>query len=500
MNKELGELKERLVEIHDLHSAIAVLDWDQQVNMPAAGAEGRANQLSLLSRLSHEKFVDGRIGELLESLKAFTDGLDPESDEACLVKVTRREYDRNVKVPSSFVAEFTRTTSNAHVEWEKAKAASSFSLFQPWLEKIFDLRREYAGFFAPYDHIYDPLLAEFEPGLKTAEVKEIFAKVRPAQVELIREIGQCPEIDDSFLHQMLDSQKQWELGVEASTAIGFDWSRGRQDRSVHPFTTTFDLNDVRITTRIMADNFASGFFSTMHESGHAMYEQGISPSLRHTPLCTGASLGIHESQSRLWENLVGRSFDFWVFFYPRLRNKFPGSFDNVSLKDFYRGVNRVRRSLIRTESDEATYNLHIMLRLEIEISVLEGRVAVSDLPEIWNARMEEYLGVVPDNDARGILQDVHWAGGAVGYFPTYALGNMISAQIWECVNRDIPDLPEKIRQGSFSELRGWLAGNIYRHGAKFEPQALVQKVTGSKIDPAAYIRYLNRKYKEIYSL
>ncbi|MEI8248844.1 MAG: carboxypeptidase M32, partial [Lentisphaerota bacterium] len=488
------------VEIHDLHSAIAVLDWDQQVNMPAAGAEGRANQLSLLSRLSHEKFVDGRIGELLESLKAFTDGLDPESDEACLVKVTRREYDRNVKVPSSFVAEFTRTTSNAHVEWEKAKAASSFSLFQPWLEKIFDLRREYAGFFAPYDHIYDPLLAEFEPGLKTAEVKEIFAKVRPAQVELIREIGQCPEIDDSFLHQMLDSQKQWELGVEASTAIGFDWSRGRQDRSVHPFTTTFDFNDVRITTRIMADNFASGFFSTMHESGHAMYEQGISPSLRHTPLCTGASLGIHESQSRLWENLVGRSFDFWVFFYPRLRNKFPGSFDNVSLKDFYRGVNRVRRSLIRTESDEATYNLHIMLRLEIEISVLEGRVAVSDLPEIWNARMEEYLGVVPDNDARGILQDVHWAGGAVGYFPTYALGNMISAQIWECVNRDIPDLPEKIRQGSFNELRGWLASNIYRHGAKFEPQALVQKVTGSKIDPAAYIRYLNRKYKEIYSL
>lgn len=500
MNKELGELKERLVEIHDLHSAIAVLDWDQQVNMPAAGAEGRANQLSLLSRLSHEKFVDGRIGELLESLKAFTDGLDPESDEACLVKVTRREYDRNVKVPSSFVAEFTRTTSNAHVEWEKAKSASSFSLFQPWLERIFDLRREYAGFFAPYDHIYDPLLAEFEPGLKTAEVKEIFAKVRPAQVELIREIGQCPEIDDSFLHQMLDTQKQWELGVEASTAIGFDWSRGRQDRSVHPFTTTFDLNDVRITTRIMADNFASGFFSTMHESGHAMYEQGISPSLRHTPLCTGASLGIHESQSRLWENLVGRSFDFWVFFYPRLRNKFPGSFDNVSLKDFYRGVNRVRRSLIRTESDEATYNLHIMLRLEIEISVLEGRVAVRDLPEIWNARMEECLGVVPDNDAHGILQDVHWAGGAVGYFPTYALGNMISAQIWECVNRDIPDLPEKIRQGSFSELRDWLAGNIYRHGAKFEPQALVQKVTGSKIDPAAYIRYLNRKYKEIYSL
>ena len=500
MNKEFAELKERLVEIHDLHSSIAVLDWDQQVNMPAAGAEGRANQISLLSRLSHEKFVDGRIGELLENLKAFTGGLDPESDEACLVKVTRREYDRSVKVPSSFVAEFARTASNAHVEWEKAKYDSNFSLFQPWLERIFDLRRQYAGFFAPYDHIYDPLLAEFEPGLKTADVKEIFEKVRPAQVELIKEIGRCPEADDSFLHQALDPQKQSELGVEAATAIGFDWSRGRQDKSVHPFTTTFDLNDVRITTRIMPDNFASGFFSTMHESGHAMYEQGISPLLRHTPLCTGASLGIHESQSRLWENLVGRSFDFWVFFYPRLRSKFPGCFDNVSLKDFYRGINRVKRSLIRTESDEATYNLHIMLRLEIEISVLEGKAAVRDLPEIWNARMEEYLGVVPDNDAHGILQDVHWAGGAVGYFPTYALGNMISAQIWECVTRDIPDLPEKIRQGSFSELHGWLAEKIYRHGAKFEPQTLVQKVTGSKIDPAAYIRYLNRKYREIYSL
>ncbi len=500
MNKEFYELKERLGEIHDLNSAIAVLDWDQQVNMPAAGAGGRANQLSLLARLSHEKFVDGRVGELLENMKAFTDGLDPESDEACLIKAARREYDRKIKIPSSFVAEFARTTSTAHVEWESAKSASNFSMFQPWLEKIFDLRREYAGFFAPYDHIYDPLLDEFEPGLKTSDVKKIFEKVRPAQVELIKEIARCPEIDDSFLHQTLDPQKQWELGVEASTAIGFDWSRGRQDRSVHPFTTTFDLNDVRITTRIMADNFASGFFSTMHESGHAMYEQGIAPALRHTLLCSGASLGIHESQSRLWENLVGRSLDFWIFFYPHLRSKFPGYFDNVSLKDFYRGINRVRRSLIRTESDEATYNLHIMLRMEIEIAVLECKTAVRDLPDLWNTRMQEYLGVVPDNYAHGILQDVHWAGGAVGYFPTYALGNMISAQIWECVSRDIPSLSDKIRQGSFSELHGWLAEKIYRHGAKFEPQTLVEKVTGSKIDSGAYIRYLNRKYKEIYSL
>jgi carboxypeptidase Taq len=500
MNKEFVELKERLSEIHDLSSAIAVLDWDQQVNMPSAGAEGRANQLALLSRLAHEKFVDGRVGELLDNLKTFTDGLDPESDEACLVKVTKREYDRKVKVPSQFVAKFARTASNAHVEWEKAKVASDFSLFRPWLEQIFDLRREYAEFFAPYDHVYDPLLDEFEPGLKTAEVKAIFDKVRPAQVELIQAIGRCPETDDAFLHQTLDPQLQWELGVEASNAIGFDRSRGRQDKSVHPFTTTFDLNDVRITTRIIPDNFASGFFSTMHESGHAMYEQGISPLLRHTPLCTGASLGIHESQSRLWENLVGRSLDFWIFFYPRLRSKFPGYFDNVSLKDFYRGINKVKRSLVRTESDEATYNLHIMLRLEIEISVLEGKVAVRDLPEIWNARMQEYLGVVPDNDAHGILQDVHWAGGAVGYFPTYALGNMISAQIWECVNRDIPDLSERIRQGSFVELHGWLAEKIYRHGAKFEPQELVRKVTGSSIDPAPYIRYLNHKYRDIYGL
>lgn len=498
MEEKIKQLKDLLGEVADLYGATAVLGWDQQTYMPPAGAETRGQQLSTLSTLAHKKFTSGEVGELLEELKPVASELDPDSDDARLVKVTEREYVKATKVPPEMVAEMAQVTTMAQQVWQEARAESDFAKFQPYLEKIVDLRRRYVELFAPYDHVYDPLLDDFEPGLKTADVKEIFNALRPQQVALIKEIASRPQVDDSFLHQKFEEQKQWDFGVEVATKFGYDWNRGRQDKSTHPFTTNFGINDVRITTRIIPDYFSSAFFSTTHEAGHAFYELGVDKNLERTPLAGGASLGVHESQSRMWENLVGRSKPFWEGFYPRLQEYYPSQFGDVSLDAFYRGINKVEPSLIRVEADEATYNLHIMLRLELEIALMEGSLAVKDLPEAWNKRMEEYLGLTPPDDAQGVLQDIHWSAGMLGYFSTYALGNLMSLQLWERINMDIPDLSDQIRKGEFGALLGWLRENIHRHGAKFEPQELMESVTGSKIDPAPYMRYLKTKYAEIY--
>jgi carboxypeptidase Taq len=318
-------------------------------------------------------------------------------------------------------------------------------------------------------------------------------------VGLIKAIATKPQVDDSFLHQPFDQGKQWSFGEEVITKFGYDWQRGRQDKAAHPFTTEFGRNDVRITTRVDPDFLNTMLFGSMHECGHALYGMGVAPELERTGLERGASLGVHESQSRLWENLVGRSLPVWEYFYPRLQQVFP-QLSVVPLDKFYKGINKVQPSFVRVEADEATYNLHIMLRLDIEIALLEGKVAVRDLQSVWNAKMEEYLGVTPPDAATGVLQDVHWSGGMIGYFSTYALGNLISAQLWEKINQDIPDLNEQFRIGKFENLLAWLRENIHRHGAKFEPQELILKVTGSKVDPAAYVRYLTKKFSEIYNL
>jgi carboxypeptidase Taq len=497
---KLNELKNLAAEIHDIETTLAVLDWDQQVNMPRAGGAGRASQISLLSKMAHESFVSDRMGELLESLQSSSSDLDPDSDDACLIRQFNKKYHKQKLVPSEFVSELSGLTARAHNIWEQAREESNFSLFQPTLEKIFNMKREYANFFAPYDHIYDPLLDDFEPGLKTSEVIDVFSKLREKQVDLIHRISQQKQQNDAFLHQGFDDDLQYDLGVKAVTACGFDWKRGRQDRAAHPFTTTFNLNDVRITTRIYPDYLMAGLSSTMHEGGHAMYEQGVSQSLNRSPLGTGCSLAIHESQSRFWENLIGRSRAYWEYFYPLTQQTFPHQLGNIKLENFYRGVNKVEPSLIRVDADEATYNLHIMLRLELEIAILEQRIEVKDLPEIWNAKMHEYLGVTPDSDANGVLQDVHWSAGIIGYFPTYALGNLISAQVKERMEQDIGEIYQYVRRGEFAPMREWLTEKIYRHGAKFDPGDLVRRVTGSGIDSAPYLRYLATKYGEIYSL
>jgi carboxypeptidase Taq len=500
MHPSLNQLKTTLAEIADINRAIAVLAWDQETYMPSGAAESRGDQLATLGRISHIKFTAPEMGELLETLKRETASLDPDSDEARLVKITAHNYEKATRVPSDFVAEVAKVTSLAHEAWVKARKESNFAIFQPHLEKIVELNRRYVGFFPPADHPYDVLLDDYEPGMKTADVKAIFAALRPQQVALIQAIAARPQVDDAFLRLHYPEKGQWDFGVEVITRFGYDWDHGRQDKAVHPFTTGITPTDVRITTRVDEHNLGDAFFSTVHEAGHALYELGLPMAHDRTPLSNAASLALHESQSRLWENMVGRSLPFWEGAYPRLQEIFPDQLGDIELDTFYKGINKVTPSLIRVDADEATYNLHIMLRLEIEIGMIEGSIAVKDLPDVWNAKMQEYLGLTPPNDALGVLQDVHWSGGSIGYFSTYALGNLISAQLWEQINRDIPDLDHQMRCGQFAELLAWLRKNVHAYGRKYEPQELVQKITGTKIDPAPYLRYLKTKYSTIYGL
>ena len=500
MQAKLDQLKSILGVIADLYGAMSVLGWDQQCYMPPGGVVHRGNQLSTLSSLAHSKFVSDEVGALLEELKTYAESLDPESDDACLIEVTDRDYQKAVRVPNEYVAEWSKITTVAHGAWEEARANDDFAHFQPHLEKILEMRRQYADFFKPYDHVYDPLLDDFEPGMTTADVQEIFTSMRPKQVELIKAISEKPQVDDSFLHLHFDEKNQWEFGEEAITKYGYDWNRGRQDKAAHPFSTGFGVGDVRITTRVDENFLNTALFGTLHEAGHAIYEQGVAEELDRTPLGSGASLAIHESQSRMYENLLGRSYDFWVHFYPSLQERFKTQLGNVDLETFYKGINKVEPSLIRVEADEATYNLHVMLRMELEIAMMEGSIEVADLPEAWNQRMVDYLGVTPPNNADGVLQDVHWAGGAIGYFPTYSLGNLVSNQLWEKIAQDIPDLSGQIQSGNFAELLAWLRENLHRHGKKFKPQVLVKRIVGETISPEPYLKYLNEKFGAIYGL
>jgi len=501
MTKHLEQLRELLGLVSDLGHAAALLGWDQQTYMPPGGAGARAMQLATLSTLAHENFVSDEMGAAIEGARSEVEGLDPDSDDARLVKKVDRDYQKEVKVPSSWVAEYSRVTALAHQDWEQARAESDFKRFQPHLEKIVELRRQYADFFKPYDHVYDPLLDDFEPGMKTAQVKSVFATLRERQVKLVQAIlEQGRPVDDAILHKQYDIDKQWDFGERVIKAFGYDFKRGRQDKAVHPFTTGFSIDDVRITTRLDERFLSTALTGTMHEAGHAMYEQGSDKALERTPLAGGASLAMHESQSRMWENMVGRSKPFWQAYLPELKKVFPSQLGDVSLDDFYRAMNKVERTFIRVDADEATYNLHVMLRFELEIALMEGDLAVADLPTAWNDTFEGFLGVVPPDDAKGVLQDVHWSGGMIGYFPTYSLGNLIAAQLWEKITADIPDLEEQIATAKFDALLGWLRENVHRHGAKFEPIELLRKITGQGLEAEPYLQYLETKYSEIYGL
>ncbi|MFH1447010.1 MAG: carboxypeptidase M32 [Chloroflexota bacterium] len=500
MKEKLNKLNALFAEIIDLTHIQALLGWDQLVLMPPGGTEDRGNQAALIGGMIHERMTSDEVGKLITDLETEIGDLSADIDEARTVKRIKRLYEQQTKIPKELLIEFIKVTTAANNIWVKAKQDNDFASFQPSLEKIIELRREIANLFKPYDHIYDPLLDQFEPGMKTADVKKIFDELRPKQVELLEAISKSKQVDNSFLKQNYDQALQEKFGKHVITRFGYDWERGRLDIAPHPFTTEFSLGDVRITTRYLDDDGASALFSTMHEAGHGMYEQGLDKKYNRTALAGGTSLAIHESQSRLWEYLVGRSKEFWTFFYPTFQMLFPQYLGDINLDKFYKGINQVEPSPIRVEADEATYNLHIMLRLEIEIGLIEQSMDTKDLPQIWNSKMKEYLGFAPQNDSQGVLQDVHWSSGLVGYFSTYALGNLVSVQLWDKMLEENPNLPDEMMKGEFGTIHNWMREKVHQYGSKYDPQELVQKITGSKITPEPYLKYLNKKYSDIYNL
>ncbi len=501
MATSLDQLKTRLGEIHDLRRANALIGWDQQTYMPVGGSAARAEQSATLQKISHELFTADETGRLIDAAAHETDKLDPDSDDARLISVTRRDYHKSRKVPADLVAEIARVTGQAVDVWTQARAKSDWKPFEPYLQKIVDLNRKLADALGYAEKPYDALLDQFEPDMKTSEVKAVFDSIKPDLIELVRQISaKAGAVNDEVLHREYDEQAQWNFGLDVIKRYGFDFDRGRQDRSVHPFTTSFSIGDVRITTRVDRNFISPALFGTLHECGHALYEQGFNQELERTPLADGASLGMHESQSRMWENLVGRSRPFWQFFFPKLQAAFPTQLADQTLDSFYKAANKVSPSFIRVEADEVTYGLHIMLRFELENEMIEGRLKIADVPEAWNAKMQDFMGITPPTTALGALQDIHWSGGMIGYFPTYQLGNLISLQLWDKINADIPDLTEQITRGEFGALLTWLRTNLHQHGRKFTSVELLQRITGGGLNPAPYLKYLKAKFGEVYGL
>ncbi len=501
MQEKWSELRKRLAQVYHLQHASAVLGWDQETYMPPRGAGARAEQLAVVNKITHESFTAPEIGRLLAALHDHVAKLPYDSDDAALVRVTQRDYDKLRRVPPELIEEISRESSLALEAWKRARPGSDFRIFQPHLERMVELKIQQANYLGYPERIYDALLDQYEPGITTHQVVAIFQDLKKDLVPLVKAISaKLDRVDDACLYGEYDEQKQWEFGVQVIKQFGYDFEGGRQDRTAHPFTTRLGWGDVRITTRVDKYFFNTAFFSTTHECGHALYDMNLPETLGGTPLADGASLGVHESQSRLWENLVGRSRDFWGYYYPRLQAVFPAILRDVTAAEFYRAVNRVKPSFIRVEADEVTYNLHIMLRFELENDLLERKVKVAEVPEAWNAKAQAYLGATPPNDAQGCLQDIHWAFGDFGYFPTYSLGNLLSVQFFEQAKRAVPAIPAQIARGEFAGLRDWLRENIHRHGRKFTLDELARRVTGEPLNAKPYVAYLRSKYGEIYGV
>ena len=490
MEPALAELKDRLGKLTDLRRAENVLIWDMTVFMPPGGAPTRSAQLATMQEVTHEYEVDERFGELFEALEPYAASLPADSDDAALIRVAQRDWSKARRVPTELAAELALVGAQSYEAWVKAREDSDFGAFRPWLERVLDLRLRYVECFAPYDDPYDVLLDDFEPGMKTPEIRSVFAVLEPELVSLVA--THATNEEDEFMRGPFPIAGQEALSRELIERFGATWDQFRLDTTVHPFEVTFGLGDIRLTTRYSEDEISS-LFTAMHECGHGLYEWGVSPALERTPLCSGCSAALHESQSRLWENVVGRSLPFWRWFYPRMQETFPGAFGGVSLESFHRAVNRTHRSFVRVEADETSYGLHVLLRFELEQELISGRLAVKDLPDAWNTRFEELMGIAVPNDRLGVLQDAHWSGGGFGYFPTYLLGTVLSVQIWEKARAAIPDIDEQIERGEFHTLHMWLREKIYALGRKLTPADTIERVVGGPIDPQPYLRYLRDK-------
>ena len=495
MEEKLAELKTHLAEIEDLYSAGAVLGWDQATYMPPGGAPARGRQMALLARLAHERQSDPELGRLLDALQPYGESLAYDSDDAALIRVARRYFEKAVRVPPALVAAFNEHSAASYQTWTVARPANDFVAVRDNLARTLDFSRQMANCFPGYDHIADPLIDYADEGMKAESVRALFADLRAQMVPLLRDVLARPPADASCLHQLFPEEQQRAFGERVVGELGYDFQRGRQDKTHHPFMTKFSLGDVRITTRFRPDDLSDGLFSTIHEAGHAMYEQGIDPTLEATPLANGTSAGVHESQSRLWENVVGRSLPFWQHYYPQLQTVFPEQLGGVPLDTFYRAVNKVQPSVIRTDADQMTYDLHVMIRFDLELALLEGSLEIDDLPEAWQARYLSDIGVCADTACDGVLQDVHWFGGTIGgSFQGYTLGNIMSAAFYDAALRAEPDIPAQIGRGEFAPLRGWLRENIYHHGAKFTANELIERVTGGPLSITPYVAYLRGKF------
>ncbi|HEY9810030.1 MAG TPA: carboxypeptidase M32 [Halomicronema sp.] len=495
------QLKNLLLEINDIESALSLLYWDQATYMPVGGATARGRQMATLRQLAHQKFTDPQIGQLLEDLTPYENSLPYDSDEASLIRITKRNYKRAICIPAPFMAKLSLHRSASYEAWAKAKPASDFSLVQPYLEKTLELSQEMASFFPESEHIADPLINFSDYGMNASFLRELFSKLRNHLVPLVEKLTSQPATDNSLLLQYFPENKQIEFCNKIIERLGYDFQRGRVDKTLHPFTTKFSIGDVRITTRIYENELTQGLFSSIHEAGHAMYEQGINRHFEGTPLAGGISSGIHESQSRLWENIIGRSRGFWECFYPQLQGIFLRQLGNVNINQFYKAINKVSPSLIRTDADELTYNLHVMIRFDLELEMLEGSLQVRDLPDAWNERYQSDLGVTPPNDSEGVLQDVHWYSGYIGgAFQGYTLGNLMAAQFYETAINQNPEIPVDIERGNFQTIHQWLKDNIYQHGRKYTANEIMEKVTSKALSVEPFLRYIHQKYSTLYKL
>jgi carboxypeptidase Taq len=497
----LVELKQRLRELSDLNAASDILNWDQATYMPEGGAGARGRQRATLNRLAHERAVDPALGKLIEYLTRYGESLPYDSDDASLIRVARREYQKKIKIPPDHVERATVHCSASYDAWTRARPANDFATMVPYLERTLDLSRDYSSYFAPYKHVADPHIDDADEGMTAASTRTLFGELKRQLVPMVQAICEQPAADDSSLRQTFAKAAQFDFALHVLECLGYDLKRGRLDLTHHPFCSRFSAGDVRITTRVNENHLGDALFSTLHEAGHAMYEQYVSAALDGTPLGQGVSAGVHESQSRLWENVVGRSRGFWEHFYPRLQRVFAEQLSRVPPAAFHRAINKVARSLIRTEADELTYNLHTMLRFDLELKMLEGQLRVRDLPEAWHAAMQADLGSAPSDDRDGCLQDAHWYSGYIGgRFQSYAIGNILSAQFYAAALKAHPDIPREIANGEFGTLHAWLRDNLYRHGSKFAPNDLVERATGAAMQMRPYLDYLHEKYGGLYRL
>jgi carboxypeptidase Taq len=491
MQTNYNLLKERLRKIADINYASALLQWDQEVYMPEKGAEIRAQQLATLAGISHEEITSAELGQLLNSL---IDDAGLTEKELRNVKEALRNYKDRIKYPTSFVIEMSSTVSAAFNAWHAAKTGNDFSLFAPHLQKLVDLKLKECELLGYDAHPYDALINQHEPGCSTAELIAVFEQVKNRLVPFVKQVLANTQPDDSFTRLKYPKDKQWEFGLDVLRNMGYDFTAGRQDISSHPFTINFNSRDVRVTTRINENDLCEMIWSCIHEGGHALYEQGLPFDDYGLPSGEYLSLGIHESQSRLWENNVGRSFEFWSFHYKQLQETFPEQLKGIAQEEFYKAINKVAPSLIRTNADELTYHLHVLIRFEIEVGLMEGNIKVSELPAVWNAKYKAYLGIDVPDDARGVLQDVHWSHGSFGYFPTYSLGSFYAAQFYHAALNEHPEIKSEIKAGKMAGLLQWLRENIHIHGRQFTSQELCRRITGKELDFNEFMTYAEQKF------